>query len=37
MRKLSTQNSQDISAAVENGKRRLEALILDGKGLGANV
>jgi hypothetical protein len=37
MRKLSTQNSQDIRTAVEDGKRRLQALILDGKGLGANV
>ena len=37
MRKLSTQNSEEIRTAVEDGKRRLEALILDGKTIGANV
>jgi hypothetical protein len=37
MRKLSTQNSEEIRTAVEDGKRRLEALILDGKSIGANV
>jgi hypothetical protein len=35
MRKLSTQNSE--RTAVEDGKRRLEALILEGKTLGGNV
>lgn len=37
MRKLSTQNSEEIRTAVEDGKRRLEALILEGKAIGANV
>ena len=37
MRKLSTQNSEEIRTAVEDGKRRLAALILEGKALGANV
>jgi hypothetical protein len=37
MRKLSTQNSEEIRTAVEDGKRRLEALILEGKAVGANV
>jgi hypothetical protein len=37
MRKLSTQNSEEIRTAVEDGKRRLEALILEGKALGTNV
>jgi len=37
MRKLSTQNSEEIRAAVESGKRRLEALIQEGKGLSTNV
>jgi hypothetical protein len=37
MRKLSTQNSEEIRTAVETGKRRLEALIREGKGLGINV
>jgi hypothetical protein len=37
MRKLSTKNSEEIRAAVEDGKRRLEALILQGKALGADV
>ena len=37
MRKLSTQNSQEIRTAVEDGKRRLEALILEGNTLSANV
>jgi hypothetical protein len=37
MRKLSTQNSQEIRIAVEDGKRRLEALILEGNTLSANV
>jgi hypothetical protein len=37
MRKLSIQNSEEIRTAVEDGKRRLAALILEGKALGANV
>lgn len=37
MRKLSTKNSEEIRAAVEDGRRRLEALILEGKALGVNV
>ncbi|MCI0465848.1 MAG: cell surface protein [Beijerinckiaceae bacterium] len=37
MRKLSTQNSEEIRAAVEEGKHRVEALILEGKTLGVNV
>jgi len=37
MRKLSTQNSEEIRTAVEDGKRRLEALVLEGKALGTNV
>jgi hypothetical protein len=37
MRKLSSQNSEEIRSAVESGKRRLEDLIGEGKGLGTNV
>jgi hypothetical protein len=37
MRKLSTQNSEEIRTAVEEGKHRLEALILEGNTLSANV
>jgi hypothetical protein len=37
MRKLSSQNSEEIRAAVEDGRRRIEALILEGKTLGVNV
>jgi hypothetical protein len=37
MRKLSTQNSEEIRAAVEDGRRRIEALVLEGKTLGVNV
>jgi len=37
MRKLSTQNSEEIRTAVESGKLRLEALIREGQGLGTNV
>ncbi len=37
MRKLSTQNSEEIRSAVEDGKRRIEALIVEGKTLGVNV
>lgn len=36
MRKLSTQNSEEILAAVEDGRKRIETLILEGKTL-ANV
>ncbi|MGD9656278.1 MAG: cell surface protein [Methylocystis sp.] len=36
MRKLSTENSQEIRAAVEDGRRRIEALILEGKTLGVD-
>jgi hypothetical protein len=36
MRKLSTQNSEEIRAAVEDGRKRIETLILEGKTL-ANV
>jgi hypothetical protein len=36
MRKLSTENSQEIRAAVEDGRRRMEALILEGKTLGVD-
>jgi hypothetical protein len=36
MRKLSTENSQEIRAVVEDGRRRIEALILEGKTLGVN-
>jgi hypothetical protein len=36
MRKLSTQNSEEIRTAVEDGKRRFEALIHEGKALGVN-
>jgi hypothetical protein len=34
MRKLSTENSQEIRAAVEDGRRRVEALILESETLG---
>jgi hypothetical protein len=34
MRKLSTQNSEEIRTAVEDGRKRIEALILEGKTLG---
>jgi hypothetical protein len=37
MRKLSTKNSEEIRTAVEDGKRRIEALIRDGRTLGVNV
>jgi hypothetical protein len=37
MRKLATQNSEEIRAAVEDGRRRIEALVLEGKTLGVNV
>ena len=37
MRKLSTENSQEIRAAVEDGRRRIEALILEGKTIGVDV
>jgi hypothetical protein len=37
MRKLSTRNSEEIRTAVEDGKRRLEALILESNTLSANV
>jgi hypothetical protein len=37
MRKLSTQNSEEIRTAVEDGKRRLEALILEGNTVRPNV
>lgn len=37
MRTLATQNSQEIRTAVESGRRRIEALILEGKSLGVNV
>jgi hypothetical protein len=37
MRKLSSQNSEEIRTAVEDGKRRLEALILEGETFRANV
>jgi ribosomal protein S6 len=33
MRKLSTQNSAEISDAVEDGKHRLAKLVADGKAL----
>lgn len=36
MRQLSTQNSQEIRQAVEDGRRRIETLILEGKTLGVN-
>lgn len=36
MRKLSTQNSEEIRSAVEDGRKRIETLILEGKTL-ANV
>ena len=36
MRKLSTQNSQEIETAVEDGRKRLEKLLLDGKSYGVN-
>lgn len=36
MRKLSTQNSEEIRTAVEDGRKRIETLILEGKTL-ANV
>lgn len=34
MRQLSTQNSHEIETAVEDGRKRIEKLILDGKSLG---
>lgn len=34
MRKLSTRNSEEIRTAVEDGRKRIEALILEGKTLG---
>ncbi len=37
MRKLSTQNAQEIETAVEEGRKRVEKLILDGKNYGVNV
>src|SRR3974390_1239357 len=37
MRKLSTQNAQEIQTAVEGGRKRVEKLILDGKNYGVNV
>jgi hypothetical protein len=37
MRKLSTQNAQEIETAVEEGRKRIEKLILDGKNYGVNV
>jgi hypothetical protein len=37
MRKLSTQNAQEIEAAVEEGRKRVEKLILEGKTYGVNV
>jgi hypothetical protein len=37
MRKLSSQKSEEIRSAVESGKRRLEDLIRERKGLGTNV
>jgi hypothetical protein len=37
MRKLSTKNSEEIRTAVEDGKRRFEALVLEGKALDASV
>lgn len=36
MRKLSTQNSVEIRDAVEDGKRRIAQLIVEGKALGVN-
>jgi hypothetical protein len=33
MRKLATQNSSEIRDAVEDGKRRLAALVAEGKAL----
>jgi hypothetical protein len=37
MRKLSTQNAHEIETAVEDGRKRLEKLVLDGKSYGLNV
>ena len=37
MRELSTQNAQEIQTAVEDGRKRVEKLILDGKNYGVNV
>jgi len=37
MRKLSTQNAQEIETAVEEGRKRVEKLILEGKNYGVNV
>lgn len=34
MRRLSTENSEEIRHAVEDGRKRIEALILEGKSLG---
>lgn len=36
MRRLSTENSQEIRLAVEDGRRRVEALILEGRTLGVD-
>jgi hypothetical protein len=36
MRQLSSQNSEEIRLAVENGRKRIEALILEGKTLGVD-
>jgi len=37
MRKLSTQNAQEIETAVEEGRKRVEKLILDGKNYSVNA
>ncbi len=37
MRKLSTQNAKEIETAVEEGRKRVEKLILEGKTYGVNV
>jgi hypothetical protein len=37
MRKLSTQNAHEIETAVEDGRKRIEKLILEGKSYGLNV
>jgi hypothetical protein len=36
MRELSTRNSEEIRLAVEDGRKRIEALILEGKTLGVD-
>ena len=36
MRRLSTENSEEIRHAVEDGRKRIEALILEGKTLGVD-